>query len=183
MLNFLQQDRFLANEVVLLARFGARERDVRYRQEKPGVIGVPIVELVCVQDQLPGVVTIAGQFELIGLDLGGARRSRPQQRCELRDSPFAIPQIGNAFPGQGLRLHLEGAAERPAGRDDAEIGIQKQERLIRGGDHGQRARGFDMIRRGMRHGVALKGRRLAKRSHDSAEIVPHPEDKAPSPAH
>lgn len=110
-LDLLQEERFLANEVVLLARFGASGRDVRYRQEEPDVIVVPVVELVCVQDPLPRLVTFAGQFELIGLDLGCARRGRPQQRRELRDGPFTVPQIGNASPGQGLRLHFEGAAE------------------------------------------------------------------------
>ena len=93
-LKLLQQDRLLAQQIVLELLADPRVGDVGHRDDQPDIVGVAIVELAGVDHQAPADLAAALQVHLIGVDLGGAGGGGPEQRAELRHVPLAVAQRG-----------------------------------------------------------------------------------------
>jgi hypothetical protein len=163
MLHLLQQDRLLANEIVLLPSLGASKRDVGYRQQEADVVRNPIFELARVQHQGSSCLAHSNEVDLIGRDLGAPGRGGSQQGRELWQCPFASAEIGKRSPGNARRVDLKDAAERRARRDHREIRCEEKQGFVGAGDDRQSTGGFDVERGWERHRLALKGRQLSER--------------------
>jgi len=68
-LHFLQQDRLLANEFILLPGIGANECDIGHCHHKPDYSLDPIVKAVRVHQKVSRFLALPDEVDLISLDL------------------------------------------------------------------------------------------------------------------
>ncbi len=90
------------------------------------------------EHQPPLAATGPVQVHLIGVDRGGPREGRPQQRSQLLHVPLAVAEGEHGAAGYGQGIDLEVAGKGGAGRDDGQIAAEKQDRGVRGRDQRQR---------------------------------------------
>ena len=146
-LNFLQEDGFLAQKVVLQLLACPSLGYIRYGQEHTDLLFVVVVEFVRIHDKQPWSLSVAFEVELVGMDLGGSRGSSFEKRGKLGDVPFALPQSGKPVSRHACRFDLKVSTERGAGGDHSQVAIHEQHRRIRRGDdchHQAESRGFRM---------------------------------------
>jgi hypothetical protein len=90
-LQFLEQDPFLAQQVVFELLRKAGFSDVGYRQENADMIRVGIVELVRIDDDAACPTAVELEVHLVRLDLRVAGCGGSQQGVELRRIPLTSP--------------------------------------------------------------------------------------------
>ena len=128
----------------------------------PAAIG----KLLGIYDQSPVFSNIAHEIYLIPIDISVPRRRHLQQRIELRHVPFAGSEFTERLGRNGGRVDPKCTAEGFAGRNQAEVSVQQEQRRGRMGDNRQcEVQSHIWMRKPLgSHGCPfLKDRRLAER--------------------
>ena len=131
MLHFLQKDGLLAKQVVLELVACPGLGYVRNREQHAWAVFVVVVEFARIHNEEPWLLSVAIEVELVCLHLCYPG-SRPfEQRTELWNVPFAVPQSGEAASRDASRVDLKGPAERSACGDDFQISIEEHQWRVR----------------------------------------------------
>jgi len=127
MLEFLEQDRLLAQQVILEFFADARFGHVGDGQEQANLFGVAIVELLGIEHQ-PSWSGTALKIHFIGLDPRMTAERCAEQRAKLRYVPLTGAEFEYRPSGHVLRLKSEGGVEGCAAGYHSEIPVEQQRR-------------------------------------------------------
>ena len=130
-LDFLQQQLFVAHKVVL-DLFGQPLRcHVGNRKDHADALGFEIVERMRVNQQAQRILAAANQIHFINIDGRIACNRCFQQRVELAHIPFTFAKFGQRPAIYCGAIKIEGLAKRIARRDDGQIFFEEHKRRKR----------------------------------------------------